>query len=67
MELLTNIQRTLNTNLLVLTDFVTDISPSVTADAARVIIYLLGALSAALALALACLVLLAAYWFRTRA
>ncbi|XP_048489545.1 cadherin-87A-like [Plutella xylostella] len=64
-ELLTNIQRTLNTNLLVLTDFVTDISPSVTADAARVIIYLLGALSAALALA--CLVLLAAYWFRTRA
>ncbi|CAG9135951.1 unnamed protein product [Plutella xylostella] len=64
-ELLTNIQRTLNTNLLVLTDFVTDISPSVTADAARIIIYLLGALSAALALA--CLVLLAAYWFRTRA
>ncbi|XP_039750968.1 protocadherin-16-like isoform X2 [Pararge aegeria] len=58
------IQTTLNTELLVLRDFVTGASPEISADTSRVVVYVLAGLSAALALL--CLVLLATFIVRTR-
>ncbi|XP_045767241.1 cadherin-23-like [Maniola jurtina] len=58
------IQTTLNTELLVLRDFVTGSSPEINADSSRAAVYVLAGLSAVLGLL--CLVLLATFICRTR-
>ncbi|CAG4946144.1 unnamed protein product [Colias eurytheme] len=63
-QLLTSIQRTLSTELLVLQDLVTGDIPSISADTSALMVLVLGALAAALALL--CLLLLAAFVYRTR-
>ncbi|KOB77596.1 Mutant cadherin, partial [Operophtera brumata] len=64
MVLLREIQLTLNTDLLVLDDFYTELSPEAGADGAQLTIYVLGALAALLAFL--CLVLLVTFIIRTR-
>ncbi|XP_038217094.1 protocadherin Fat 1-like [Zerene cesonia] len=63
-QLLTSIQRTLSTELLVLQDLVTGDSPTLSADSSALLVLVLGALAAALALL--CLLLLAGFVYRTR-
>ncbi|XP_023948291.1 cadherin-23-like [Bicyclus anynana] len=63
-QLLRSIQTTLNTELLVLRDFVTGTSPDLSADQGRVVVYVLAGLSALLGAL--CLVLLATFIIRTR-
>lgn len=58
------IQTTLNTELLVLRDFVTGSSPEINADSGRIVVYVLAGLSGVLALL--CLVLLVTFIVRTR-
>lgn len=62
--MLRQIQMTLNTDLLVLDDFFTELSPEVGTDSSLVTIYVLGALAALLALL--CLILLVTFIIRTR-